>query len=494
MPLKESEPITKLGQAELRKAIEDFYLPRHLVRAIYDIGHIPAHSQESHVGVGFIDIADYTYLSKFLSPKENQILLNGLYTAFHIVLERHGGYLNKIEGDSMMFHFDSIIDKKLWNKPSEEVISYIAKQLFYTCVEMQRYCVMFNNADEDFLLKSGSAAHREALQNAYDIINTLRNKHELSSALDAFFQIRIRIGANIGEVTIGNFGPDGSKHWDIIGMPVINAKRMESTAPVGGLRISQDFYRILEKAGVVRDYYERFRREAAAKSSSYRDIALDELFAFKEVTIREKKNASYPTYSVQVNYKLPEDMAYQVERLLEQGPMGASRILDFIQYYRGNRYVVDALERLFKAQGVRIRKAELMELIHPKRFKELKAEAKNDRKALERNIEERFSLFQVLQYLDTYLDIVQQDHVGGDFEEFVSYEDSMKVQRAQILKDYEQKKFIMVQRTYFFEVVFPLAILSLKNSMLEYQKQQQDAYEVTDLETLAEINSLQVPD
>jgi adenylate cyclase len=98
---------------ELRKAIEKFYLPRHLVKAIYEIGSIPAHSQESHVGVGFIDIADYTYLSKFLSPKENQILLNGLYTAFLIVLERHGGYLNKIEGDSMMFHFDSIIDKRI---------------------------------------------------------------------------------------------------------------------------------------------------------------------------------------------------------------------------------------------------------------------------------------------------------------------------------------------------------------------------------------------
>src|SRR5574344_808452 len=99
---------------DLIQTIEEFYLPRHLVQAIYDIGHIPADSKEAQVCVGFIDIADYTHLSKYLSPKENQILLNGLYTAFQIVLERHGGFLNKIEGDSMMFQFDDILDKKLW--------------------------------------------------------------------------------------------------------------------------------------------------------------------------------------------------------------------------------------------------------------------------------------------------------------------------------------------------------------------------------------------
>ena len=60
------------------------------------------------------------------------------------------------------------------------------------------------------------------------------------------FQIRIRIGANIGEVMIGNFGPSGAKHWDIVGLPVINAKRMEATAPIGGLRISSEFFDILK--------------------------------------------------------------------------------------------------------------------------------------------------------------------------------------------------------------------------------------------------------
>ena len=70
---------------ELRNQIEDFYLPRQLVDAIIEVGGIPHDSEEVEVGVGFIDIANYTFLSKFLTPKENQEVLNGLYTAFNSV-------------------------------------------------------------------------------------------------------------------------------------------------------------------------------------------------------------------------------------------------------------------------------------------------------------------------------------------------------------------------------------------------------------------------
>ena len=53
---------------DLMQSIEEFYLPKHLVQAIYAIGRIPDHSSEGLVGVGFIDIADYTHLSRYLSP------------------------------------------------------------------------------------------------------------------------------------------------------------------------------------------------------------------------------------------------------------------------------------------------------------------------------------------------------------------------------------------------------------------------------------------
>jgi hypothetical protein len=370
----------------------------------------------------------------------------------------------------MMFHFDSIIDKRLWNVGKEEVINKIARELFYTCVEMQRVCVLFNQANDKFLDENSSAESRQALQKAFDIINTLRNKHELSSALNAFFQIRIRIGANIGEVTIGNFGPSGAKHWDVIGMPVINAKRMESTAPVGGLRISEDFYNILDKAGVVGDYHARFIREAFLLGSVYKNITKDELFSFRTVVVKEKKGAAYKTYSVQVNSALPETLANQVESLLEQGEQGANLILDFFQYYRGNRYVVDCLEQLFGRKGIALRKDEMLGLIYPKSSRKggEDSDEANEPASLPGKGAER-SLFEIFQLMDRYQDIVQQNQEKEDLEAFTAYEPFMARYRDQILKEYEAQKFIIVQRTYFFQVVYPLVYMSIKASILEYQ-------------------------
>ena len=96
-------PRRSSSSEELRRQIEEYYLPRQLVDAILDLGAIPESSVETHVGIGFLDIADYSFISKFLSPQENQVVLNGLFSALAWVLRRHGGYLNKIEGDSFMF-------------------------------------------------------------------------------------------------------------------------------------------------------------------------------------------------------------------------------------------------------------------------------------------------------------------------------------------------------------------------------------------------------
>jgi len=155
----------------LRNQIEEFYLPRQLVDAILDVGGIPKESEEAEIGIGFIDIANYTFLSKFLTPKENQEILNGLYTSFNSVLRRHGGYLNKIEGDSLMFHYGGVIDPYARKtRDRDELRLYIARELFYTCIEMQRVSVHFNNADDRFLDDAASETDRRALEQAFSIM------------------------------------------------------------------------------------------------------------------------------------------------------------------------------------------------------------------------------------------------------------------------------------------------------------------------------------
>lgn len=472
---------TVVDEEVLRKAIEDFYLPRNLVRAIYDIGQIPAHSTETNVGIGFIDIADYTYLSKFLSPKENQIILNGLYTAFQMVLERHGGYLNKIEGDSMMFHFDGIISNQFRSYTQAEQLKVIAKELFFTCVEMQRVCGLFNQASDRFVDANATEEARKALQSAFDIINDLRNKSDASTALHAFFQIRIRIGANLGEVTIGNFGPDGAKQWDVIGLPVINAKRMESTAPIGGLRISEEFFQILDGAGVVDAYIDRFRREALALGSVYRNIKKDELFAFREVVLREKKSASFRTYSVQVSPGLPESICSQIETLLKHGEIGINRILEILQYYRGNGYVINLIEKLFDKLSIRVRKKDLLGFLQPKALQELARDGTSSRE-IESLIEDKFNLYGLFQLMDEFQDSVQKNIITDRVENFSGYDKTMSEQFKLLREAYEKRKYIMVQRTYFFEVVYPSVFLSIKNSLLEYQASLDDPEELEQLE------------
>ena len=414
--------------------------------------------QESRVGIGFIDIADYTFLSKFLSPHENQTLLNGLYTAFLIVLEKHGGSLNKIEGDSLMFQFDQFSDKSLVNLDEQERENHIIKNLFYTCVEMQRVCVLFNNAEKAFLAIHSDPAIQLALQRAFDIIETLRGRSEVSAAMSAFFQVRVRIGANYGEVMLGHFGPEGYKHWDVIGMPVIEAKRMEATAPVGGLRISESFYQTLEAIGAVDDYYQRFHREARLMGSVYAGITREELFARKKVVIVEKKGAIYWTYSVQVNYKLPETIVAQVRSLLSHGAPGAERVIGLIQYYRGNELVIDALERLFNNEGVRLRKLELLRLMAPKQAASLSG-----------NVDAQFSLARILRFMNRYQDEIKKHSIERGHSRFVSYESSMLEQRMVIRAQFVDQRKSMLQRAAFFEVTIPLVYQSILASVLEYQ-------------------------
>ncbi len=460
----------------LRDQIEDFYLPRQLIEAILEVGEIPMDSEEVDVGVGFIDIADYTFLSKFLTPKENQEVLNGLYTAFNGVLQRHGGYLNKIEGDSLMFHFGGLIDPVARKSDDPEAVRlYIARELFFTCVEMQRVSVRFNNADERFLDQYTSRTERSVLERAFSIIQRLRSDSVVANPLSAMFQIRIRVGANLGEVTIGNFGPEGARQWDVIGMPVIDAKRMETTAPVGGLRISRSYYDILSRHGFLDEYMERFRREARALGSRYADITWDELFALRNVRLREKSNAVFETCSIQVDPGLPEQISGQIVALLGHGRFGADRILEILKYYRGNRHVVDSIEETLRDAGVQLRRSDAWSAMYPRRYGKLLEQHGGDRTAAERELGETLSLYDVMVKLGRYQDIINERYLEEiDALPFSTYENYVPHLQERLIRVYEERKTEIAQRAYFHEVVFPMVFHSFRAAILEYQADQED--------------------
>ncbi len=456
---------------KIRQDIERYYLPKHLIDAITEFGAIPEESEEALVGIGFLDVADYTFLSKFLSAKENQTILNGLYSAFDWVLKKHGGYLNKIEGDSLMFQYGGPIDPRTKGKTEEEIRLYIATELFYTCVELQRVCNLFNQANDKFLYSEEESQTKKSILQAFDIIRGLRNNEFLSPSINALFQIRIRVGASIGKVQIGNFGPDGAKHWDVIGMPVINAKRMESTAPIGGLRISEEYYRLLDEEGIVDAYHTRFTREASALFSDYRNIKKEELFRFSKVFLKEKKNAGFTTYSVQVEPNLPEELVRQVELLLQKDEPGASRIIDFLQYYRGNQYVINKLEDLFVKLKIEIRKDELLKLLLPGRYRYFISQAMGDEDQAAELINREFSLMDMMDILGDLQDAVKhpKDDPPPLMREFPGYAEYLKNQEYKITSHYDEIKNSIAHTSYFYNLLFPLFFEHIKASFLEYQ-------------------------
>jgi class 3 adenylate cyclase len=455
-----------MDSEELKARIASYYINEQLRDNILRYGKIPESPSESVIGIGFVDIADYTYLSNWLSPKENQKFLNGLYTAFHEVLKRRGGFLNKISGDSMMFHFGGIIDPAVDRVAEGEALPRIAEMLFETCVEIQRTCREFNKADSSFLSKSSSGASRRALEEAFIIIRNLRENLSMVSSLNSMFQVRIRIGASIGEVCVGNFGPEGARQWDVIGFPVIEARRMESTAPIDGIRISARFYDELERAGLADSYLEFFRASAQGR---FKHIEKSELFSSRTVVLYDKKDACFNSFAVQANPNLPQDIREQADAFLEKQEDGADSIVELLKTYRGNRLVIDELEDLFKERGIVLRKARMIRKLLPRNYAEA-VKAYGSEESADAHFDAGLSLTKIFRVLGRFQDRIKAPGMlNGGNPPFAGFDDYMRRSETRLKIALENHRKLRNQRLAFDYYLFPYVFASIKGSILEYQ-------------------------
>lgn len=457
-------------KGDLQTRVAGYYLNKQLEQALFLHGEIPSEPEIRTIGIGFVDIVEYSYIASWLSPKENQLFLNGLYTAFHTVLKKRGGYLNKISGDSLMFHFGGNIDPATKRMKRKEAEAYIARELLNTCIDIQKTCRLFNDADEDFLKTSTEGAAREAIKNAFMIIRNLRENLSMVSGINAMFQVRVRIGACLGEVCIGNFGPEDARQWDVIGEPVIVARRMESTAPIDGLRISQTLFKALNDNGITDEYYHDFIKQAKNSGSCYQKISKEELFKQKKVILQDKNNVDFISYAVQTNPILPESIRAQVGMLLEKSEDGADTIADILKYHRGNRHVLFAVESLFRESKIKIKKVILLIKLYPLKYKQLLEQMKGNLKALERYVDKKVSLFSLFALLDKYQDTTR---LGSGSEvntqDFEKYDDYIRKAELNLQLSYQDKQKVRERHNYIIEVLFPLFHMHLKAGILEYQ-------------------------
>jgi class 3 adenylate cyclase/tetratricopeptide (TPR) repeat protein len=152
-------------------------------------------SERRVVSVLFADIKDYTALSEQLDPEQVEELVGGLFREFAEVVARHGGYVDKFMGDSVLALFGA---PKSLGDDAERAVN--------CALEMQRRA-------------QASNAGREK-------------------------QLGVRIGIDTGEVVVGNIGQRGQ--YTAIGDAVNTANRVQSAAEPATVYISEETARVVK--------------------------------------------------------------------------------------------------------------------------------------------------------------------------------------------------------------------------------------------------------
>lgn len=147
------------------------------------------------VSVLFADIKDYTALSEQLDPEQVEELVGGLFREFAEVVARHGGYVDKFMGDSVLALFGA--PKSLGDDADRAV---------NCALEMQRRAQASNAGREN--------------------------------------KLGVRIGIETGEVVVGNIGQRGQ--YTAIGDAVNTANRVQSAAEPATVYISEETARIVK--------------------------------------------------------------------------------------------------------------------------------------------------------------------------------------------------------------------------------------------------------
>jgi hypothetical protein len=197
------------------------------------------------------------------------------------------------------------------------------------------------------------------------------------------------------------------------------------------------------------------------------------------VSIKDKRNAIFNTYSIQVNPSLPEAIANQIMFLLGKGEAGADKIIELLQYYRGNKFVINAVEKMFYEKEVEIRKDQILRVIFPKKYRAYFEKMNRDQRRVSRYINKNYSLFDLFQKLGRYQDKVKQEFHIEEFEgSYIDYDQYLKMEEDYIRRRYKEKKRVAIQRSYFYNVVFPLVFACIRSSVLEFQNREEELEEL----------------
>ncbi|HMA38337.1 MAG TPA: adenylate/guanylate cyclase domain-containing protein [Chloroflexia bacterium] len=151
---------------------------------------LPAEQQRKQVTILFADISGFTAMSERMDAEEVGEIMNTLWARLDRVIVRHGGVVDKHIGDGLMAIFG--IPQAREDDPEQAIHAALALQQELTCFQGDPH-------------------------------------------------LQMRIGLNTGPVFLGQVGTTGE--YTALGDTVNVASRLEHSAPIGGILISDETYR-----------------------------------------------------------------------------------------------------------------------------------------------------------------------------------------------------------------------------------------------------------
>jgi class 3 adenylate cyclase/energy-coupling factor transporter ATP-binding protein EcfA2 len=142
------------------------------------------------VTVLFGDLAGFTQMSEAADPEDVRLMVDGCTTRMGEIVERYGGWVDKVIGDALMAVFGAPVS---------------------------------HEDDAERAVRAGLELQDYATKNAHDLGG-----------------LSLRVGIDTGEVMFAPVGPKDDRRLTVIGDTVNTASRLQALAPEGGVLIGEE--------------------------------------------------------------------------------------------------------------------------------------------------------------------------------------------------------------------------------------------------------------
>ena len=181
---------------------------REQLRGSLAKGGVLLEGQNAKATILFVDLRGFTSMAEEAEPEEVMRTLNEYFSGIVPIVARHGGVVNKFDGDAIMAFF-GILPRRVPPQVSALQATHAALEIL------------------DFVKR----------------VKELRSSNWLPA-------LEVGIGISTGEVTAGGLGTSDRLHYTVIGDTVNTAQRIQQItreAGSGNLMISEDTYNYLDK-------------------------------------------------------------------------------------------------------------------------------------------------------------------------------------------------------------------------------------------------------